>query len=296
VSGISVVVLNHVRPEATRACLASIGRNRYPDLRVVVVDTGAMPGAERLVREVDLDVQLVALGANRGYAGGVNAGLKVVLGDGAAWVLVLNDDVVLADDCIERLAAAVDADRTIGIAGPVILQLGAPSTVLSAGGRLAVDWSADLLDAGASIEHLRPDPRQVDWVPGCAMLASAELCRDVGLLDERFFLYWEEVEWGLRARRRGWRIVLVPDAHAWHGDGREGLPSESVTYYITRNHLLALAVHRAPVGVWLRTALRLAATTASWSIRPKWCDRRANARAIKRGVADFMLRRFGERR
>ena len=91
-------------------------------------------------------------------------------------------------------------------------------------------------------------------MPGCALLVSAELCRDVGLLDERFFLYWEEVEWGLRARRRGWRIVLVPDAHAWHGDGREGPPSESVTYYITRNHLLALAVHRAPVGVWLRNA------------------------------------------
>jgi GT2 family glycosyltransferase len=293
---VTVVVLNHENLEATQACLAAVGRNRCRGLRVVVVDTGALPGAGDILRRSARAAELVSLGENRGYAGGSNAGLKVGLRHRPDWLLVLNDDVILADDCIEKLVATVDGDPRIGMAGPTVLHRDAPDTVQSAGGRLARDWSAETLGRGRNEADIQSTPRSVDWLSGCALMVRRELCQDVGLLDERYFWYWEEVDWCLRARRSGWQVVHVPGARVWHSGGQLDIPSELATYYTTRNHLLALKVHRAPPLVWCRCSVRLLATVASWSIRPKWRARRANARAMRHGIRDFVLGRFGERR
>lgn len=292
---VAVVVLNHTRPAESRACLASVARNGYPALDVLIVDTGALAdAAERLATEYP-GAELVRLRANRGYSGNVNVGLELALRRGADWVLVLNDDVVLRDDSILRLVEVGEKDPRIGIVGPTILERGTCGTIQSAGGRLARDWSAEQLDRGREARSLPDAPRLVDWVSGCALMARGDLCREVGLLDRRFFSYWEEVEWCLRARRQGWLVAHAPQARVWHASV-PGLPSELVTYYTTRNHLLALARHRAPPTAWFHFSIRLLATLISWSTRPKWHARRVDARAMGRGVRDFAMYRLGERR
>ncbi len=235
------------------------------------------------------------LARNLGYAGNNNVGLTLALEHGAAWILLLNDDVVVAPDCVERLLEAAAADERIGLLGPTVFEHARPGVVQSAGGALGRDWSARFLGPDEPGWMPAAGPTDVAWLSGCALMARRELCEEVALLDERFFLYWEDVEWCLRARRSGWRVVHVPSATAWHKGGLPADPPPArVAYYTTRNHLLALRKHRAPLRVWLAAVLRLFNTLLGWSLRPGRRSRRAARNAVWNGVVDFALGRFGE--
>jgi GT2 family glycosyltransferase len=117
----------------------------------------------------------------------------------------------------------------------------------------------------------------------------------VGPLDERFFAYYEDAEWGVRAARAGWRSLHVPAARIGHAiDPAARADSAQVHYYMTRNRLLFLAATGAGPQAWLRTlAGDYARTLASWSLRRRWRHRRAARAAMLRGVADYWRGRFG---
>jgi GT2 family glycosyltransferase len=290
----TAVVLNHSRPADTRACLASLRRSTFPGIDVILLDTGHPDGEAEALHHEFPEVELVELGGNHGYTGNNNVGLALALRRFADWVLLLNDDVVLEPSCVATLVSALEADPRIGMAGPTVYFHDEPSIVQSAGGALARDWTARGMSAADGLDRRRP--RSVAWLPGCALLVRSQLCLEVGLLDERFFTYWEDVEWCLRAARNGWKIVHVPAATVWHkGARRNELPAPAIAYYTTRNQLAAFTSLRAPPEVWCLTAIRLAATLISWSMRPMWRSRRRHRTAIWHGIVDFALGRFGRR-
>jgi GT2 family glycosyltransferase len=291
-------VLNHERPDQTLLCLRSLKSNAYGNLEVIVLDTGHATIGIDEIREACPGAEVVMLERNLGYAGGNNVGLELALRRRAAWVLLLNDDVVLDPDCVSRLTESGQSDERIGMVGPTVYNHAEPQIIQSAGGRLGPDWSAwlvaaDELDVG-QYEH----PRDVAWLSGCALMVRGELCEQIGVLDERFFLYWEDVEWCLRASRSGWRVVHVPTARVWHKGGQAGADEAAsppaAAYYTTRNHLLGIQKQRAPMRVWYANARRLAATLLSWSVRPKWRSRREARTAMWHGAVDFARGRFGE--
>jgi GT2 family glycosyltransferase len=118
----------------------------------------------------------------------------------------------------------------------------------------------------------------------------------IGMLDERFFYYFEETEWCLRARQKGWLIMHVPNAKLWHkGVTVNYQPGPNVTYYGTRNRFLMLAKHKAPLRAWLAAWLQTLRTLTSWSIRPKWRDMREHRKAMWQGTLDFLAHRWGMR-
>jgi hypothetical protein len=138
--------------------------------------------------------------------------------------------------------------------------------------------------------------RAVDWISGCALLIKRQVVEQIGMLDERFFYYWEETDWCLRASEQGWRILHVPSAKIWHkGVQRDYRPSPNVTYYATRNHFLFMAKHRAPLSVWLFTILRTLRTLISWTVKPHWRTMREHRDAMWQGMLDFLWRRWGMR-
>jgi GT2 family glycosyltransferase len=288
------VILKGKQPENMLACLDSLAGSNYPNHVELVVDYPSAAGSLEPIRAAHPQVQLIVAGENRGYAGNNNFGIQWALEHSAEWVFVLNDDTVLAPDCLSRLVDVGQTDGRIGILGPMVYHYYEPDVIQTAGGQLGPHWQALLTDCNQRDQGQYREPRTVDWISGCAMLVRRQLIEQIGVLDERFFMYWEEIDWCLQASRAGWHLIHVPQAKLWHkGVQRDYRPEPAVTYYTTRNHFLLLAKNHAPVGTWLALTLSTARTLSSWTLKPRWRSMRPHRDAMLHGVWDFVRGRWG---
>ncbi len=291
------VILNTNRREDTLEALESLGNADYPNHKIILLDNASQDGSVEAIRSNYPGVHVIKLNENLGYAGNNNVGIQAAIEMGAAWVLVLNEDTVLAPDCISRLVSAAETDDQVGIVGPMVYHFDHPEVIQSAGGIMGADWRAAHLDQNEYDTGQQVENRLVDWISGCAIMVRRDVIEQIGGLDDRFFYYFEETEWCLRARLRGWKIMHVPHAKLWHkGVQLQYQPGENVTYYGTRNRLLMLSIHRAPVRVWLTTWFDNLRTLMSWSIKPKWRSKRKHRDAMLEGIWDFLNQRWGMRR
>jgi GT2 family glycosyltransferase len=290
------VILNTNRREDTLACLESLLNNSYTNHRALVLDNASSDGSVEAIQARYPTVTVISLEKNLGYAGNNNVGIQAALAQGAEWVFVLNEDTILAEDCLAELVTAAKADPQIGILGPMVYHHNEPAVIQSAGGKLGPKWESihigqNELDQG-QFNHIRP----VDWVSGCAILVRREVIEQIGMLDERFFYYWEETEWCLRTSQAGWKILHVPQAKLWHkGVQRDYRPNPNVTYYSTRNRLLMIQKHHAPLPIRFAAWSQMLRTLFSWSLRPKWREMRPHRDAMWQGVQDYLRRRWGKR-
>ena len=293
---ITAVILNTNRKVDTLECLASLEANNYPDLRVIVLDNASTDSSIDAIKVSFPQVEIISILENRGYAGNNNVGIKAALDQEPDWIFVLNEDIIFSKDALIQLMNTAAELPEAGIIGPLVMHNSEPEVIQSAGGELNKSWDSihraqDEVDCG---QFKRPE--EVDWIHGCAIGVRREAILNAGLLDERFFYYWEETEWCLRIRSKGWKAYMIPQARIWHkGVQRNYQPSPNVTYYATRNRLLLLKLHRPPIRAWLLTGLFLLRTLISWSIKSKWRDKRANRDAMWRGIIDFFNQRWGMR-
>jgi len=293
---VAIIVLNWNNARDTLTCLGSLAQLNYPDYQVLVVDNGSTDNSVEHIQTLFPNIPVLETGANLGYTGGNNVGIHWALVHGASWVFLLNNDAVLAADALSQMIAVGQTDPTIGILGPTIYHAATPNIIQSAGGLLDARWHAKHRGQNQLDQGQFSQPTPVDWVSGCALLARSRMIKQIGLLDERFFAYQEELEWCIRARRAQWRIIHVPGAHVWHyGVSREYQPKPYVTYYMVRNRFLLLTKHKAGFAAWLDTLFQMARTLVSWSIRPKWRSRKAHRDAMWQGMLDFMHHRWGMR-
>jgi len=288
------IVLSYGSAEDTFECLESLQRSSYKHLRILLLDGDLSDDAAVRIRESFPTVRVLKLTDNRGYAGNNNVGVRAALQGGAEWVLLLNNDTVIDDQCITTMVEAV-TDHDASVAGPMIYHHDEPDTIQSAGGTLSVFWRDRHLGQNETEQQQYPNTRTVDWVSGCAFMISRPAIELVGPLDERYFMYGEEIEWCLRVRKAGGVVVHVPAAKVWHkGVRRNYEPSPAVTYYSTRNLLLTLWIHRAPGIARLVRSLYIIRLLATWTLRPKWRRSKADHRdAVWWGAVDYLRGRWG---
>lgn len=293
---VAVVILNTNRREDSLECLASLRNSSYSNWKAIVLDNASTDGSVEAFRQEFPEAEILQLGQNFGYAGNNNVGIRAAMFTGACWVLLLNEDTVVAPDFLSRLVDAGEADSRIGVVGPMVYHYNEPAVIQSAGGKLDRFWRSIHIGQNEEDRGQFREPRPVDWVSGCAIMVRTALLEEIGGLDERYFYYWEETEWCIRARGKGWRVVHVPQARLWHkGVQRDYRPGPSVTYYNTRNRLLTLAKHRAPLLAWAGACMQMARTLISWTARPMWRDKRQHRVAMWQGIADFLRGRWGQR-
>lgn len=288
------VILNTDHREDTLECLASLAQSTYQNHRAIVLDNDSSDGSVEAIRRAFPKVEIIELIQNRGYAGNNNVGIQSALAYGANWVLVLNEDTILASDCLARLVEAGESNPRIGIVGPMVYHHDEPNVIQSAGGKIGRCWESLHLGKNEVDRGQFHEQHPVDWISGCGILVRRAVIEHVGPIDERYFYYWEETEWCLRAARAGWQILHVPRAKLWHkGVQRNYRPKPLVTYYGTRNRLLTLAKHQAPLLVWTMVWLQILRTLASWTLRPKWRFMLDHRKAMWLGVVDFLHHRWG---
>jgi GT2 family glycosyltransferase len=291
---IAAIVVNHRTVAETLLAVGSLrASRRAPDL-ILIVDNGSGDGSAAALQGPGQTV--VALEHNLGFAAGANAGIRVALARQARAVFLLNSDARVHPECLGLLEAAL-APPAVGIAGPTLLRWGAPDTIESQGivyaplsGRMRHRGAGARLPRGATT-------RSVDGIAGTAMLIKREVLDSVGLFDEDYFLYYEDLDLCWRARRAGFGSVCVDAARAWHrGAYSVGARSPERVYWAARGHL-RLAARARPLPCPLDGA-RVAAVVG-WNAAHLVVRRAAplgpGARALGRALWDH-LRRAGPRR
>jgi hypothetical protein len=290
---VAVVVLHWGDKRATLACLRSVARSQLAARPLLVIDngTGALASAE--VEAAAPGAELIGLEENRGFAGGSNLGIRRALAAGAEFVLLLNNDATLDPGCLEELVRVARGDA-VGAVGAKVLSATDPRRVWLAWGRLTYRAAlVEFVGRGQRDGPLFGELREVDWVPGCAMLLPRAAVERVGLFDERFFAYHEDVDWCTAARGLGLRILFAPAARVTHhGEGSLAPrgPANPARYLSARNTILFARKHARP-HQWMRLAVAIAASLPLELLR-RW--RRGEARVVTllvRGYVDGLLGR-----
>jgi len=217
-------------------CLASLATQDAPhvNLRVIVVDNGC--GA---VVRMPTGIDLLRLPENRGFTGGHNAGIRQALDAGADYVFLVNSDAILDEYCVQTLVSAARAFPQAGMLGPLVVRESDQERVES-NGQVFDRWSGRHreIDRGAPVRAIPGAPHRADAVSGCALFVRRAVLEQVGLLDERLFFYFEDMDWCLRARQAGFDVLVVPEARVRHvGGGSTGPASPRTTFFSVRNHL-----------------------------------------------------------
>lgn len=293
------VVLSWNGREDTLRCLQSLLDVDDASLRVVCVDNGSHDGSPEAVRERFPQVELIEAGANLGYSGGNNLGIRRALEQGAGWVVLVNNDATVAPDAIDGFREAARVRPRAGILAGKVYFADRPSTIWFAGQRVRelLGYSGRPRGYGRSDGPRYERVVETDRAVGALMAISRAAIDAVGLLDEDLFAYVEDVDWALRVRDAGFEVVFAPHARAWHGvsasTGGERASTHTL-YYGTRNTVVVLE-RRRPLGA-LGTALRRGAIVATFALHALTrADRRAALDAVREGFADARAGRLGIR-
>ena len=288
------IVLNWNSAGDTIDCVAALARQPYPSCATLVVDNGSSDDSLHRIRAALPSLPVLTLNDNLGYAGGNNRGIERALRDGADYIWLLNPDTVVAPDALAALIEAAEVRPRAGLLGPKVYTREDPGRILSAGGMLEDECVAVLRGLGEADTGQFDAVTEVDYVSGCAVLARRDAIEAIGMLDERFFLYHEEVDWCRRARAAGFSVLYVPAARVWHPDTRvRDELSPLVTYYIARNTLQFARKHRVGGAAMARLIGRYARTLVSWSVRPRWRHKRRQRDALALALFDFAAGRLG---
>ncbi|MGD9099972.1 MAG: glycosyltransferase family 2 protein [Anaerolineae bacterium] len=282
-----LVTLNWNRLDDTLAFLASVEQLTYARYRVLVVDNASTDGSRGAIAARFPDVEQLLNARNLGFAAGANAGLCYALERGADWVWLVNNDTHVAPDALDLLVDAATACDA-GLASPMILYTADPGRIWSVGAcRSQVTLEITGCRRGQRDTTLPPSPFEVDFVTACGMLMQRECLERVGLFDERFFMYYEDSDYCLRARAAGYRLLVAPQARMWHRVAASigGCDSPGERYHMAlssarffRKHVrgrrwLIVAPYRA--GSALKTLARLLAAGrrgAAWACLRGWRD------------------------
>ena len=285
-----IIVLNWNGWQDTIECIESCLKLTYPRYRIVIVDNGSADGSVLKLQERFPGIDILQAGKNLGFAGGNNVGIRHALEQGADYVWLLNNDTIVDPTALAELVNAAKVSDAVGIVGSKIYFFSKPDVIWFAGGFIRYS-------RGTSVHRgqLERDEGQyneiseVDYITGCSLLIKHEVVAKVGLMDERFFLLFEEADWNQRAKEQGYKILYVPLSKVWHKVSVSiGADSPAYYYYLIRNSLLFTLKHK-PIYIPTVTLGKLMDITYLLSHK-----RFTVARAALIGLFDFYRFRFGQ--
>jgi GT2 family glycosyltransferase len=246
----AIVVLNRNQRQMTAECLRSVLAMQAAEFEVVVVDNGSSDGSVEMLGKEFPQITLLPQRENLGFAAGCNIGMRYALASGAEFVLLLNNDTTVAPDLLSELLDAIRGDLRIAAACPKIYFADAPRMLWYAGADFNL-WIGTSKHRGwRQIDNGQFDrDRCVRQATGCAMLIRQSAIREVGLLDEQFWAYVEDLDWSIRFHQSGYRLAFAPKACVWHRWGATavqalGSGSHVVPQFLsTRNAVLLARKH-----------------------------------------------------
>ena len=244
---IFVVVLNFNGKDTLIPCLSSIYHSDYPSFEVVVVDNNSNDGSFENAKTQFSRSHFIRNSKNIGFSCGNNVGIRFALEKFADYILVLNNDALLEKDTLSKLQSSAESNAIPAVINPLILN-GDGRSVWFSGGK--INWPK------MKTLHLTQRPKSsttynTEYCTGCAMFISKEIFKKIGLFDERYFLYYEDADFSVRAARAGFELKICPTAKVKHFEQSSEL-NELKTYWLVLSGMLFFLTQSSiPQKIWL---------------------------------------------
>ncbi len=237
---VCVIVLNWNGWRDTLACIASLQQLDYRDCTILVVDNDSTDGSVAHIKEAFPSLEVLETGANLGFGGGCNRGIRLALSRGAEYIWLINGDATVDRGALAALMQEAESDSAVGSVGSVAFEADDRTRVQFWGGGRVNLW------LGRS-RHCT-SPGRIDFISGASLLLRRTALEEVGLFDEeRFFMYWEDTDLGFRLRKAGWQLAVAEDSRIWHKQSASlGVGSPLLDEYATRSCIRFLRRH-API-------------------------------------------------
>jgi GT2 family glycosyltransferase len=288
-----VVILNWNGLEDTIECLSSIAELLHPKVKAIIVDNASRNAEADVIEARFPDAVVLRQDENLGFCGGCNVGIQYALDKGADYVMLLNNDTLVLPDLIEQLLGGTDGVENVGAVSPLIFEHPQADKVWFSKAEWDTSRAQFRLDARGDGDT-GPEPFLSEFACGCCMLIPADALRRVGLLDERYFAFYDEADWCARARKVGLGSWVIPSAKMYHKVSRS-TPGLVSTYLLSRNRLLWMKenlpfrirlkslTYLLKEYVWHRANL-LGLTGPAYS--------KEHSRAVVRGYSDYFRGKF----
>ena len=298
------IVLNWNQADLTVQCLDSLKNQSYPNFHVIVVDNGSTDGSGAYIRDRYPWVTVIDQYPNLGYSMGNNVGIEAALKRGADYLFLLNNDTEVDPWMLTRLVEVAESNPQNGMVGPTMYYFDPDKMIW--GGENYIDWKkAHLIrkyfmkiDDGSITSNRTPV--EVDYIDTCAVLVKRAVVEKIGLMNAAYFINYDDLDWNVRARKAGYKVIYVPQAKMWHKvSAAMGQASPATTYYMTRNSLLFFWKNSPAKWKYLvifRIFFRTLWVVSAWTVKREYQSelfrrkRTANLLALR----DFCSGRFGK--
>lgn len=287
---VSVILVNFNGKKYNDKCIESILRSTIaPNLQVVVVDNASTDHSLELLQDrwkENSQVKIIPLDKNYGFSKANNVGIEWAMENGAEYLLILNNDTEIAEDTLEKMIAI--QKETGAIIVPKIMYADHPDMIWCAGGSFSkVIWKPIQRGMNQKDTGQYDQSMKCSFANGCSMLLSVKIIRKLGLLDEQFFLYYEDTEYSLRAKQKGIPIWYCAKALIYHKVNGSTMGNEKPdsVYYITRNWLICNRKYMKNRFVFFQCYFLI--NRLAWLLIWFMENKRGNMVAVAEGISDY---------
>lgn len=244
-------------------CVASLKSSDFPVERIVIVDNGSADKSGERLRaryEEDKQVHVISNKVNEGFAGAVNIGMRYALSKNATHIFLINNDAVVDAKCLDLLGETLRTHPGAGAAAPTVFYKSDSNRVWFNAGYFSY-FRANIVapEQNRLYQEIDHAVREVEFLSGCALLLTAEMLQIIGMFDTDYFFYGEDVDFSLRAIRRGYKLFYVPEAKVWHRIDHMAMSRSSayVLYHRARSLLILFRKQFSPPYLLYAVALHI---------------------------------------
>ena len=292
---IAIIIINWNTYQLTFNCLKSLKACTYKNKTIFLVDNGSKDGSGDKIALEFPDINFIKNEINEGFTGANNKALKVILKQNFDYVLLLNNDTVVKPNFLSLLEARMDSDQNLAATQPLILDFPNKNTIWNAGGSFNSFFCLFKTRCKGMIYNpkLKIDT-YTQWISGCCILVKIAVIKKVGLLDNRFFIYFEDADWSIRMTNLGYKLGVVPESIIYHhssgsnvknNTSSEGNLSPYSHYLNVRNHIYLIKKHSFlfnNLGSWLYQIFKISSYSIYFILR----GRLGKFKMVWRGVLD----------
>lgn len=286
-----IILVNYNAKEHTIECLESIKNIAYNNYKVILVDNDSEDKDFEFIKKTYKDTMIILNNDNYGFAGGNNIAIKYAVENNAKYILLLNNDTIVKKDFLNSLVDGMKKNDNIGIAVSKILYYSDRDTIWYGGGDINYIKGNSIVHGLNEIDKGQFDKsRLCTFATGCCMLINTNILDKVGMMDESYFLYYEDADYSMKISKEGYKILYCPESVIYH---KESVATKKFSYnyqyYFAKNRLLFIKKNFS-----IRSKLSSYPITIMWLFF-KIIKGEFNFSPCYSGVKDFLKKRYGRK-